>query len=210
MVDDNLRLYYFQVKKSLDPEELFTGDIVESALKTRKSIELIDYFRETFTYFKDNLGKYFVGRRVVQWTIDPKEVFERLDRFYERLKLIRWFFDTVIEFRKLNNIEIGGFKGKMLSEELRDISQEFEIFFQTFAAKCSDVLDPDDKTFSVDFKEFEEGIVTLDMKLATILVESFDNCSTLEDIFKVTCMKFIFSICIDKSLYKIFKQYVLI
>lgn len=146
----------------------------------------MDKFRSTFEYFKDNLGKYFEGRRTVPWTFHPNAVFERLNRFTDRLNTIQWFFKTVLEFQKLEKIEIGGMKGRVLSGQIREISGEFEGYFHCFASKSYDVLDPDDETFNIDFKAFQDSIVDLDLKLSTVLVESFDNCCTLEDIFKVT------------------------
>lgn len=106
-------------------------------------------------------------------------------KFLERLNTIQWFFKTVLEFQKLEKIEIGGMKGRVLGGQIRDISAEFDAYFHSFASKSYDVLDPDDETFNDDFKAFQENIIDLDLKLSTVLVESFDNCSTLEGIFKV-------------------------
>lgn len=143
-------------------------------------------YKTTFEYFKENLAKYFEGRRVIPWTFHPNVVFERLNRFLDRLNTIQWFFKTVLEFQKLEKIEIGGMKGRVLGGQIREISAEFDAYFHGFASKSYDVLDPDDETFNEDFKEFQENIIDLDLKLSTVLVESFDNCSTLESIFKVT------------------------
>lgn len=107
-------------------------------------------------------------------------------RFLGRLNTIQWFFKTVLEFNKLEKIEIGGMKGRVLSGQIREISGEFESYFHAFASKSYDVLDPDDSRFEDDFKSFQDNIVDLDLKLSTVLCESFDNCSTLEAIFKVS------------------------
>lgn len=115
-----------------------------------------------------------------------------MNRFTDRLTTIQWFFKTVLEFQKLEKIEIGGMKGRVLSGQIREISAEFESYFHSFASKSYDVLDPDDETFNEDFKEFQENIIDLDLKLSTVLVESFDNCSTLEAIFKVNSKGFCF------------------
>lgn len=47
------------------------------------------------------------------------------------------------------------------------------------------VLDPDDPTFNLDFAEFQERILELDMKLAAILCQAFDDCYNLESVFKL-------------------------
>lgn len=122
---------------------------------------------------------------MIPWTFHPNVVFERVNKFLERLNTIQWFFKTVLEFQKLEKIEIGGMKGRVLSGQIREISGEFENYFHSFASKSYDVLDPDDLKFDGDFKEFQDNIVDLDLKLSTVLVESFDNCATLEAIFKV-------------------------
>lgn len=164
---------------------MFHSDIDEATQRIQVTINILKKFRCTFDDFKDRLPKYFENRKVVPWTFHPDSVFERLNRFLERLNTIQWFFKTVLEFQKLEKIEIGGLKGRVLGGQIRDISAEFEAYFHGFASKSYDVLDPDDETFNVDFKDFQDNIVDLDLKLSTVLVESFDNCSTLESIFKV-------------------------
>ncbi|KAJ8736094.1 hypothetical protein PYW08_006750 [Mythimna loreyi] len=178
-------LLIYQAKKCLDPTTLFHSDIDEATQRIQCTIDIMKKFKDTFEYFKENLGKYFVDRRVIPWTFHPNVVFERLNRFLDRLNTIQWFFKTVLEFQKLEKIEIGGMKGRVLGGQIREISSEFDAYFTGFASKSYDVLDPDDDTFNIDFKDFQENIIDLDLKLSTVLVESFDNCTTLESIFKL-------------------------
>ncbi|KAI8438867.1 hypothetical protein MSG28_011209 [Choristoneura fumiferana] len=178
-------LLIYQAKKCLDPSTLFHSDIDEATQRIQVTINILKKFRETFEYFKDILGKYFVDRTVIPWTFHPNVVFERMNRFLDRLNTIQWFFKTVMEFQKLEKIEIGGMKGRVLSGQIRDISAEFDSYFHGFASKSYDVLDPDDDKFDEDFKEFQDNIVDLDLKLSTVLVESFDSCSNLESVFKL-------------------------
>ncbi|CAG9135931.1 unnamed protein product [Plutella xylostella] len=178
-------LLIYQAKKCLDPSTLFHSDIDEATQRIQVTINIIKRFRTTFDFFKENLSKYFEGRLIIPWTFHPNAVFERMNNFSARLNTIQWFFKTVLEFQKLEKIEIGGMKGRVLSGQIRDISAEFEGYFHAFASKSYDVLDPDDDRFNDDFKEFQDNIVDLDLKLSTVLVESFDNASTLEAIFKL-------------------------
>lgn len=170
----------------MDPSTLFHSDIDEATQRIQVTIDIIKKFRETFDYFKESLPKYFEDRRVIPWTFHPNVVFERLYKFLDRLNTIQWFFKTVLEFQKLEKVEIGGMKGRVLSGQIREISFEFESYFHAFASKSYDVLDPDDARFNDDFKKFQDSIIDLDLKLSTVLCESFDNCSTLEAIFKVS------------------------
>lgn len=95
------------------------------------------------------------------------------------------FFCTVIEFLKLEKVEIGGLKGRQLSLKITAIYFEFNQYFTAFASKTYDVLDPDDPTFNKDFEVFQERILELDMKLAAILCQAFDDCHNLESVFKL-------------------------
>lgn len=95
------------------------------------------------------------------------------------------FFCTVIEFLKLEKVEIGGLKGRQLSLKITAIYIEFNQYFTAFASKTYDVLDPDDPTFNKDFDIFQERILELDMKLAAILCQAFDDCHNLESVFKL-------------------------
>lgn len=103
---------------------------------------------------------------VTQWTFHPNAVFERFNAFLDRLHTIQWFFYTVIEFLKLEKVEIGGLKGRILSGRITAVSLEFNQCFSSFASKTYDVLNPDDESFKGDFLKFQERILELDMKLA--------------------------------------------
>ncbi|VEN40996.1 unnamed protein product, partial [Callosobruchus maculatus] len=109
----------------------------------------------------------------------------RFDAFQERLQKIRWFFNTVMEFNKLEKLEIGGMKGKTLSAKVVEVHGEFQQCFAGFSGKSYDVLEPDDSSFDADFENFKKQIFDMDMKLATILCQAFEDCSNLDSIFKL-------------------------
>lgn len=119
------------------------------------------------------------------WTFHPNAVFERFNAFLERLNTIQWFFSTVIEFLKLEKVEIGGLKGRQLSSKITIIFTDFNQHFSSFAAKTYDVLDPDDAKFMQDFEVFQQRILDLDIKLAGIFCQAFNDCHSLESAFKL-------------------------
>lgn len=174
-----------QSRRFLDPSSIFHSDIDEARQRIAMSMLILKYFRTCFDECKENIGSFFRERPVVNWTFHPKNVFERFNAFIERLETIQWFFYTVIEFLKLEKIEIGGLKGRTLSGRITQVSLEFNQCFSIFASKTYDVLDPDDTTFKDDFKKFQERILELDLKLAAILCQAFDDCHNLESVFKV-------------------------
>lgn len=119
------------------------------------------------------------------WTFNSSAIFNRLDLFLKRLADIEWLFRTVLEFSKLEKIEIGGILGRSLSLRIVAVVKEFQSLFASFSARASDVLEPDDESFAVDCAKFSESIMDLDSKLAAILCQAFDDCSNLESAFKV-------------------------
>ena len=119
------------------------------------------------------------------WTFNPNVVFIRLDAFLKRLADIQWLFDTVLEFSKLEKVEIGGILGRSLSARIVGVYKEFQQLFSSFTTRSTDVLEPDDESFGADCEKFTESITDLDSKLAAILCQAFDDCDNLESIFKV-------------------------
>lgn len=90
-----------------------------------QTIKILKYFRTVFDEYKDNLAPFFGERPVASWTFHPNAVFDRYHAFLERLHTIQWFFYTVIEFLKLEKVEIGGLKGRILSGRITSVSIEF-------------------------------------------------------------------------------------
>ncbi|XP_024080369.1 dynein beta chain, ciliary-like, partial [Cimex lectularius] len=175
-----------QAKKYLDPSSIFQTDIDEALQRVQLSLFILKHFRKTFDDFKDKLPTYFTGDAAPQlWTFHPNIVFERFNNFTERLQTIEKFFLTVVEFVKLERVEIGNVKGSILSAQLVDISQQFNTYFTEFSSKSYDVLNPDDKTFMDDYAMFQSNISDLDKRLASILCLAFDDCCNLEGVFKL-------------------------
>lgn len=54
-------------------------------------------------------------------------------------------FEVVIEFLKLEKIEFGGMKGKMLSAQTVQIFEEFNELYKVFTERSYDALDPQDQ-----------------------------------------------------------------
>lgn len=86
---------------------------------------------------------------------------------------------------KLERIEIGGLKGRCLGNRILAIYREFNEKFTLFATRTYDVLDPDNKDFEADYKNFQKHIDYLDRQLASVLCHAFDECHNLQAIFKV-------------------------
>ncbi|XP_054276549.1 dynein beta chain, ciliary [Macrosteles quadrilineatus] len=178
-------LIIHQAKRYLDPSSIFQTDVDEAKQRVQLSITIMKTFREIFDEYKDNLIPFFKDRQPQLWTFHPNVIFARFQLFLDRLHTIQWFFDTVLEFMKLERVEIGGLKGRALSSRILQVSREFNDHFTVFASKTYDVLDPEDPSFLIDYEAFQGNIEDLDRRLASILCQAFDDCSNLESVFKL-------------------------
>ena len=102
-----------------------------------------------------------------------------------RLQILMDFFVTTVQFQKLERIEIGGLRGKALSHGVAKVLSEFKDLYAVFTIRTYDCLDPEEKGFIEDYKEFNEGIVSLDRKLAATLSRALEDCTMSNAIFKL-------------------------
>ncbi|XP_046594204.1 dynein beta chain, ciliary [Neodiprion lecontei] len=171
-----------EARRFLDPSSIFQSDVDEALQRVKISRGVLEEFKCQFERRRNVPG---MKPDAPPWTFNPIAVFHRLDAFLKRLADIEWLFHTVLEFSKLEKIEIGGILGRSLSTRVVGVFKEFQQLFASFSARASDVLEPDDETFAVDCKRFNDAITDLDSKLAAILCQAFDDCGNLESTFKL-------------------------
>ncbi|VDI07166.1 dynein heavy chain, axonemal [Mytilus galloprovincialis] len=176
-----------QARTFLDPSDIFNGDTEpeETKDKVQKAVNVLKTFKETYEDHKAKLHSYFSGdQEPVEWEFTPKLVFPRFDKFTARLEMIIEMFGTISEFMKLERIEIGGIKGKVLSQQVLQLFEEFQTVFREFTRNTYDCLDPMNMEFVRDYKVFKEKVKDFDRRLATISCHAFDDCGTIESVFK--------------------------
>ena len=117
------------------------------------------------------------------WRIQNTALFPRLDAFLERCHDLLDLCKTVVQFQKLERIEIGGNKGRTLS--VGQIYADFTAVLENFMAVPYDVLDVEVKQFDDDFYEFRCSIKELERRLGSVLNQGFDDCATVFAAFKL-------------------------
>lgn len=75
------------------------------------------------------------------------------------------------QFNKLERIEIGGTKGKVLTNGIKAIHSDFTTAVEKFKAVEYDVMDTDAKQFDEDFYTFRVVIKELERRLAAIIIQ---------------------------------------
>jgi dynein heavy chain len=134
--------------------------------------------------FKDAYFEY-KAKAKNQWKITTNALFVRLDSFSERCQDIKHLTNSIIQFTKLQKIDIGNTKGKTLSATVLQIYDEFRKAVDEFTTVQYDIMDIEKRQFDDDFYKFRQRIKELERRLASILTQGFDDCDTIIGKFKL-------------------------
>jgi len=89
----------------IQPTEIFGIEPDEALEKINLVIHACTKFKSTYYEYKAKIAE-----TERPWNFDTKLVFSRFDKYILRTKQLSEFFDTIIEFNRLEKIEIGGTK----------------------------------------------------------------------------------------------------
>jgi dynein heavy chain len=151
----------------------------EAVDKLEKTLEICTAFRDKYFLYKDIAEQQSNGG----WKIQSNALFVRLDAFRERCRDILDFTKTIVQFFKLERIDIGGTKGKLLTATIQNIYEEFKLAVSRFQAVEYDIMDitgDAKRAFDDDFFQFRVSIKELDRRLATVLSLGFDDLDTIQ------------------------------
>lgn len=132
----------------------------EAAERIQTIVKLCDFFKCVFGDVKQA-----TQGTDHQWNYDARRVFTKLDLFLGRVRDIAELFETIIEFSRLEKIEIGGAKGKILSAQVAQIFAEFSAALGVFGRIKYDVLNLALPDFERDLSRFRYVIADLDKRL---------------------------------------------
>ena len=169
-----------QTHQYIQPGELFGGEPDESNEKVKSAIKMLDFFRECYTFCKN---KSLESSN--PWNFDPSIAFSRFDTFYTRVSKLAYLFDTLIEFNKIEKIEIGNSKGKILNSHLIQVFTEFQARMSTFVKVKYDMLDLTVSEFNDDYEVLHSAIEDLERRIGTIICQAFDDCPCLYSCFRM-------------------------
>ncbi|MGH0148390.1 UNVERIFIED_CONTAM: hypothetical protein FKN15_039512 [Acipenser sinensis] len=99
-------------------------------------------FKEAFACHRDRLSSFVPdGMEFKPWDFHSQMVFARFHRFLARLLEVEDLFVNILEFQKLEKLEFGGIKGKVLSEQVSMMNDEFLECCKVFKDSSYDPLD---------------------------------------------------------------------
>ncbi|KAG7239799.1 hypothetical protein INR49_028387 [Caranx melampygus] len=163
LLQETCNLLIQQAQLYLVPEEVLRGEVSENLLKVQISLEILQLFRSTYEDRRANLSKY-----------------QRNGSLDVLL--------TAVDLLKLEKLEIGGVRGRALSQQVQLLHQEFVDMYKVFTDKPYDCLDLSNREFDEDVREFRLKVNDTERQLGAIFCQAFDDASGLDHAFKVLDM----------------------
>ncbi|XP_042364236.1 dynein heavy chain 9, axonemal [Plectropomus leopardus] len=189
LLQETSNLLIQQARAYIVPEEVLRGEVSENLLKVQTSLEILQLFKSTYEDRRANLSQYQKnGNFVRPWDFSPLLVFSGLDCFINRVRTIKDMLLTAVDLLKLEKLEIGGIRGRVLSQQVQLLHQEFMDTYKLFTEKPYDCLDLNNREYEEDAREFKLKVDDTDRRLGAIFCQAFEDASGLEHTFKVLDM----------------------
>jgi dynein heavy chain len=139
-------------------------------------------FKRVYFLYKANAATECPGN---PWRISNIALFSRLDAFLERCHDVLEVASVVVTYRQLEKVVIGGLKGKELTDVTDGVYAEFKGALLALDQVPYDILDCDVAGFAGDLATFKAKVAVLDRRLATTLVQAFEDAGNLYSRFKL-------------------------
>jgi dynein heavy chain len=145
-------------------------------------LKVVGAFKSTYFDYKTKAGVECPDN---PWRVQNNAVFVRLDGFLERSHDILDLAQTILQFTKLAKVEVGGTKGKVLSTSVAQIYSDFVQAIDMVRSVGKGILDVDNKEFDDAFYDFRSRMKELDRRLASVLIQGFDDNTTVVGRFRL-------------------------
>ena len=135
--------------KYFDSATIFQIEPEEAMEKASISFKCLKQFKSSYKKYKSSLPTYFKNksRKPKYWYFMDNLIFDRFDAFIERFKILNEFCTTSNQIFKLQKVEIGGVRGRVLSEEIKKINEKFSNVYSVFGSRTYDCLHETDGKF---------------------------------------------------------------
>ncbi|XP_037811861.1 dynein beta chain, ciliary, partial [Lucilia sericata] len=202
--------------EDLEVSTLFHTEADEGLLKICRTIEILEMFKSKLLEYKT---KYTSNQTILPalpplvsspapadslpfsppsmelqqlWRFSNEDVFGlAFNGFLEQLLELQTIFEAAVTFQSLEKLEIGGSRGKMLTDRIRQIHSEFKLLFEDWTKLEIDLgQSPTLKDKPLKEKQiiFFQRMHVLEKKLATILQQAYNDCHNWEQLAKLTTM----------------------
>ncbi|KAH8382612.1 hypothetical protein KR009_004377 [Drosophila setifemur] len=192
---------------------LFQGDADEGLLKIKRTTEVLELFKQRILDYKERYASHQVLLPALPgasstaaststspppddqqqlWRFCHEDVFgQTLDGFLAQLVELRQVFDAAVQFQQLEKLEVGGLRGKILTERVREIFAEFKVLFEQWSNVDIDLTATAAskwRSFRREQTLFFGRMQLLEQKLATVLLQAFEQCHSWTHFLRLTLM----------------------
>eukprot|EP00879_Flechtneria_rotunda_P005416 GHRR01005708.1.p1 GENE.GHRR01005708.1~~GHRR01005708.1.p1 ORF type:complete len:1495 (+),score=578.36 GHRR01005708.1:300-4784(+) len=171
-----------QACKFVPGRELLQMDPNEACDKLRTTLKVLGSFKAHYFAYKTASATECPTN---PWRFQNSIIFGRLDTFLERCNDMLELQSTCLQFGRLERVEIGGTKGKALTGAIKQVHADFGAAHDKFQQVLYDVMDTDAPGFQADFTVFRDVIRELEHRLGALIMQAFDDCTTLNSTFKL-------------------------
>ncbi|KAA6419077.1 MAG: flagellar outer dynein arm heavy chain beta [Trebouxia sp. A1-2] len=171
-----------QACKFVPGPELMQMEPQEAVDKLRQTVRVLSAFK---SYYFDNKARTLEETPNNPWKFQNSALFGRLDTFLDRCNDVLNLSQTALQFHKLERVEVGGTKGKTLTNSVKQIFTDFQTAAEKFQKLNYDAMNVDATQFADDFAIFCGVIRELERRLGAVIAQAFDDCTTVASIFKL-------------------------
>jgi dynein heavy chain, axonemal len=127
------------------------------------------------------------------WTAANNACFQRLDMLLERCHDVLDLAQTLMQYQRLHELEVGGPRGRTLSTSSMQIYSDFLQSVDEVRNLDFDIMDLSHRSFDVAWFKFRKQSKLLDQRLAAVVCEGVNSVSTTSAAFKVLyCVHILF------------------
>ena len=116
-----------RAREFVDAEAIFDLEPQDGLDRLSTALEVCAAFKASFFEARDRSAEYAPDN---QWKFQNAVIFARLDLFIERCHDLHELQLTVVQFAKLERIEVGGNKGRALSASIAQMHGDFQVSSQ--------------------------------------------------------------------------------
>ena len=98
---------------------------------------------------------------------------------------MRSLLETIVQFQRLERIEIGGTKGDMLSASVIHLYGLFMEEVKVFSTITYDCFNINDNSFDHDFDKFAKWISESEIQIGSVVAQGLADCVSVEAAFKL-------------------------
>ena len=175
-----------QATSYLEGDALFdlidAGDTSIVVKKLEATLRVMGIFKSVYFEYKSRTSLECPENA---WKIQNNAIFVRLDGFLERCHDFLDLTQTIVMFSKLQKIEIGGTKGKILTTSVTQIFVDFSQSVENVKSVGEGILDLENKEFENAFYEFRTRMKELDRRVGSVITQGFDDAYTVHGRFRL-------------------------